>query len=74
MKLVRPSRKTILPPRKGPPETEIHGVAGIDQAIPGQISSPPNKRYTPLVKTTQASAVPDQKKVPHSTATQISPG
>jgi len=42
---------------EGAPETEIHGVAGIDQAIPGQITFLSNKRYTPLVKTTQASAV-----------------
>jgi UDP-3-O-[3-hydroxymyristoyl] glucosamine N-acyltransferase len=42
---------------EGPPETEIHGVAGIDQAIPGQITFLSNKRYTPLVKTTRASAV-----------------
>jgi UDP-3-O-[3-hydroxymyristoyl] glucosamine N-acyltransferase len=42
---------------EGPPETEIHGVAGIDQAIPGQITFLSNKRYIPLLKTTQASAV-----------------
>jgi UDP-3-O-[3-hydroxymyristoyl] glucosamine N-acyltransferase len=42
---------------EGPPETEIHGVAGIDQATPGQITFLSNKRYIPLLKTTQASAV-----------------
>jgi UDP-3-O-[3-hydroxymyristoyl] glucosamine N-acyltransferase len=42
---------------EGPPETEIHGVAGIDQATPGQITFISNKRYIPLLKTTQASAV-----------------
>ena len=42
---------------EGPPETEIHGVAGIDQANPGQITFLSNKRYIPLLKTTQASAV-----------------
>ncbi len=42
---------------EGPPETEIQGVAGIDQATPGQITFLSNKRYIPLLKTTQASAV-----------------
>src|SRR5271154_2491704 len=42
---------------EGPPETEIQGVAGIDQAAPGQITFLSNKRYIPLLKTTQASAV-----------------
>jgi UDP-3-O-[3-hydroxymyristoyl] glucosamine N-acyltransferase len=42
---------------EGPPETEIQGVAGIDQAIPGQITFLSNKRYIPSLKTTRASAV-----------------
>src|SRR5271156_6481872 len=42
---------------EGPPETEIQGVAGIDQAAPGQITFLANKRYIPLLKTTQASAI-----------------
>jgi UDP-3-O-[3-hydroxymyristoyl] glucosamine N-acyltransferase len=42
---------------EGAPETEIHGVAGIDQAIPGQITFLSNKRYIPSLKTTRASAV-----------------
>jgi UDP-3-O-[3-hydroxymyristoyl] glucosamine N-acyltransferase len=42
---------------EGPPETEIQGVAGIDQATPGQITFLSNKRYIPLLKTTRASAV-----------------
>jgi UDP-3-O-[3-hydroxymyristoyl] glucosamine N-acyltransferase len=42
---------------EGPPETEIQGVAGIDQANPGQITFLSNKRYIPFLKTTQASAV-----------------
>jgi UDP-3-O-[3-hydroxymyristoyl] glucosamine N-acyltransferase len=42
---------------EGPPEIEIQGVAGIDQAAPGQITFLSNKRYIPLLKTTRASAV-----------------
>lgn len=36
---------------------EISGVAGIEQAQPGQITFLANKRYYPLLKTTRASAV-----------------
>ncbi len=49
---------------EGPPETEIQGVAGIDQATPGQITFLSNKRYIPLLKTTQASAVLIQEGAP----------
>ena len=38
-------------------KTEIHGVAGIDQALPGQVTFLANRRYFPLLKTTGASAV-----------------
>jgi UDP-3-O-[3-hydroxymyristoyl] glucosamine N-acyltransferase len=36
---------------------EIHGVAGIDHATQGQLTFLANRRYSPLLKTTQASAV-----------------
>src|SRR5277367_2813983 len=49
---------------EGPPETEIQGVAGIDQATPGQITFLSNKRYIPLLKTTQASAVLIEESAP----------
>jgi UDP-3-O-[3-hydroxymyristoyl] glucosamine N-acyltransferase len=42
---------------EGSPEMEIRGVAGIEQATSGQITFLANKRYVPLLKTTQASAV-----------------
>src|SRR5215475_15543241 len=38
-------------------EIEITGVAGLEEARPGQIAFLANKRYTPLLKTTRASAV-----------------
>lgn len=38
-------------------EVEITGVAGLEEAQPGQIAFLANKRYTPLLKTTRASAV-----------------
>jgi UDP-3-O-[3-hydroxymyristoyl] glucosamine N-acyltransferase len=36
---------------------EIRGVAGIDHATPGEITFLANRRYFPLLKTTEASAV-----------------
>ena len=42
---------------EGPPEVEITGVAGIEQAEPGQLTFLANRRYFPLLKTTHASAV-----------------
>ena len=38
-------------------DIEITGVAGLEEAQPGQITFLANKRYTPLLKTTRASAV-----------------
>ena len=40
-----------------PSDIEITGVAGLEDAQPGQITFLANKRYTPLLKTTRASAV-----------------
>ncbi len=40
-----------------PSDIEITGVAGLEEAHPGQITFLANKRYTPLLKTTRASAV-----------------
>jgi UDP-3-O-[3-hydroxymyristoyl] glucosamine N-acyltransferase len=42
---------------EGDPSQEIIGVAGIDHATAGQITFLANRRYSPLLKTTQASAV-----------------
>jgi UDP-3-O-[3-hydroxymyristoyl] glucosamine N-acyltransferase len=42
---------------EGAPDTEIHGIAGIEHAQPGQITFLANRRYFPLLKTTRASAV-----------------
>ena len=42
---------------EGPPDVEISGVAGIEQAGPGQLTFLANRRYFPLLKTTHASAV-----------------
>lgn len=42
---------------EGPSETEITGVAGIDHAKPGHVTFLANRRYFPLLKTTDASAV-----------------
>jgi UDP-3-O-[3-hydroxymyristoyl] glucosamine N-acyltransferase len=42
---------------EGNPGIEISGVAGLDRAVPGQLSFLANRRYSPLLKTTKASAV-----------------
>jgi UDP-3-O-[3-hydroxymyristoyl] glucosamine N-acyltransferase len=42
---------------EGNPGLEIHGVAGIDRATEGQVTFLANRRYSPLLKTTRASAV-----------------
>ena len=42
---------------EGPPEIEIHGVAGIEYAESGQITFLANRRYFPLLDSTRASAV-----------------
>jgi UDP-3-O-[3-hydroxymyristoyl] glucosamine N-acyltransferase len=42
---------------EGNPDVEIRGVAGIDHAEEGQVTFLANRRYSPLLKTTRASAV-----------------
>ena len=42
---------------EGSPDTEIHGIAGIEHAEPGHITFLANRRYFALLKTTRASAV-----------------
>jgi len=42
---------------RGGPETEITGVAGIEEAGPGQITFVANPKYAGLAKTTHASAI-----------------
>jgi UDP-3-O-[3-hydroxymyristoyl] glucosamine N-acyltransferase len=40
-----------------PRDCEIEGAAGLDDARPGQVTFLSNPRYTPKIKTTQASAI-----------------
>ena len=42
---------------EGEASAEIHGVAGIEQAAPGEVTFLANRRYAPNLKTTRASAV-----------------
>jgi UDP-3-O-[3-hydroxymyristoyl] glucosamine N-acyltransferase len=42
---------------EGEPQVEIHGMAGIEQAGPGEVTFLANRRYAPNLKTTGASAV-----------------
>jgi UDP-3-O-[3-hydroxymyristoyl] glucosamine N-acyltransferase len=42
---------------EGAPDTEIHGIAGIEHAQPGQLTFLANRRYFSLLKTTRASAI-----------------
>jgi len=41
----------------GSPDTEITGVAGIEEAAPGEITFVSNPKYTALARTTKASAI-----------------
>ncbi|MCH7979440.1 MAG: UDP-3-O-(3-hydroxymyristoyl)glucosamine N-acyltransferase, partial [Acidobacteria bacterium] len=42
---------------EGEGEIEISGVASLEQARPGDLTFLSNPKYTPLLKTTEASAV-----------------
>jgi UDP-3-O-[3-hydroxymyristoyl] glucosamine N-acyltransferase len=42
---------------QGDPDLEIHSAAGLEDAAPGQLTFVANPKYTPLARTTQASAV-----------------
>lgn len=42
---------------EGEPQTEVSGVAGIEQAGPGEVTFLANRRYAPNLKTTRAAAV-----------------
>ncbi len=42
---------------EGAPELEITGIAGIEQARPGELTFVSNPKYAPLAKSTRASAV-----------------
>jgi UDP-3-O-[3-hydroxymyristoyl] glucosamine N-acyltransferase len=42
---------------EGEPNAEVHGVAGIEQAGPGEVTFLANRRYAPNLSTTRASAV-----------------
>ena len=58
---------------EGPPEMEIHGVAGIESAQSGQITFLANRRYFPLLKTTRASAVLLEDRIAVDRATDAPP-
>ena len=57
MKLSEINRRLGTRLENGSPETEIHGVAGIDTAGPGQITFVANSKYAAAAHTTKASAV-----------------
>lgn len=42
---------------EGPPDLDITGVAGMEHAVPGQITFLANRKYFALLKTTRASAI-----------------
>jgi UDP-3-O-[3-hydroxymyristoyl] glucosamine N-acyltransferase len=49
---------------EGDADIEIHGVAGIETAVAGQLTFLANRRYVPLLRTTRASAVFIDERVP----------
>ena len=57
MKLLEVSRALGTTLENGSPETEITGVAGIEQAGPGQLTFVSNPKYAAAARTTKASAV-----------------
>src|SRR5450432_779348 len=50
----------------GSPDAEITGVAGLEQAVAGQIGFVANPKYAALAKTTAASAILVDEKFPAS--------
>jgi UDP-3-O-[3-hydroxymyristoyl] glucosamine N-acyltransferase len=57
MKLSQLSKKLQAQLENGSPDTEITGVAGIEEATAGQITFVANPKYASAAKTTRASAV-----------------
>ena len=57
MKLSEINRRLGTRLENGAPETEIHSVAGIETAGPGQITFVANSKYAAAARTTKASAV-----------------
>jgi UDP-3-O-[3-hydroxymyristoyl] glucosamine N-acyltransferase len=58
---------------EGNPATEIWGVAGIDHAEKGDLTFLANRRYSPLLKTTRASAVLVEEGVALPRASELEP-
>ena len=58
---------------EGDPNAEITSVTGIDHATPGQLTFIANKRYIPLLKTTNATAVLIDEKTPIDRAPGLPP-
>ena len=57
MKLAQLAESLKVRIDNGSPETEIHGVAGIEEAQPGQITFVANPKYASAARSTRASAV-----------------
>jgi UDP-3-O-[3-hydroxymyristoyl] glucosamine N-acyltransferase len=56
--------------RRGPADLEITGVAGIEDAVPGQLTFLSNRKYAGFARTTRASAIlvaPDFAELPVAT-------
>jgi UDP-3-O-[3-hydroxymyristoyl] glucosamine N-acyltransferase len=64
MKLGAIAKSLGLVLENGSPETEITGVAGIEEAGPGQITFVSNPKYAAVAKTTKASAIIVDEKFP----------
>jgi UDP-3-O-[3-hydroxymyristoyl] glucosamine N-acyltransferase len=60
----------------GPADLEITGVAGIEDAAPGQLTFISNRKYAPYTRTTKASAIlvsPDFAEIPVATLRTSNP-
>lgn len=56
---------------QGDGNVEITGIAGIEHAVAGQITFVSNKKYIPLAKTTQASAILVEPDFPETSVTTL---
>lgn len=71
MKLAQIAKSLNLKIENGSPDTEILGVAGIEDAGPGHITFVANPKYAGSVRTTRASAVIVAEDFPSGTATLL---
>ena len=71
MKLAQLAESLQVRVENGSPETEINGVAGIEEAQPGQVTFVANPKYASAARATRASAVIVAEDFPAISATML---